>query len=43
MNKKYDVVIIGGGPAELTAGPYTSRANQISLLTDTRTLDGMMS
>ncbi len=32
MNKEYEVVIIGGGPAGLTAGLYTSRARLNSLL-----------
>ena len=30
--KKYDVIIIGGGPAGLSAGIYTSRARLKSLL-----------
>ena len=32
--KDYDVVIIGGGPAGLTAGLYTSRAKLDTLLID---------
>ena len=32
LDKEYDVVIIGGGPAGLTAGIYTSRARLNSLL-----------
>jgi len=32
MNTEYEVVIIGGGPAGLTAGLYTSRARLNSLL-----------
>jgi len=31
-DKKYDVIIIGGGPAGLTAGLYASRARLSSLL-----------
>jgi thioredoxin reductase (NADPH) len=32
MDKIYDVIIIGGGPAGLTAGIYTSRANLSTLV-----------
>jgi thioredoxin reductase (NADPH) len=42
MIKKYDVVIIGGGPAGLTAGLYTSRARLKSLLIDKGMVGGMI-
>lgn len=32
MSQLYDVVIIGGGPAGLTAGIYTGRANLKTLI-----------
>jgi len=34
MNKEYEVVIIGGGPAGLSAGIYTARARLNSLLVE---------
>jgi thioredoxin reductase (NADPH) len=40
--KKYDVIIIGGGPAGLTAGLYTSRARLNSLLIENGLLGGQM-
>jgi thioredoxin reductase (NADPH) len=39
---KYDVIIIGGGPAGLTAGLYTSRAGLKSLLHERGMLGGQM-
>jgi thioredoxin reductase (NADPH) len=38
--KKYDVVIIGGGPAGLTAGIYTSRSRLSSLLIERGAIGG---
>jgi len=38
--KKYDVIIIGGGPAGLTAGIYTSRARLSSLLVERGAIGG---
>jgi len=42
MSKEYDVVIIGGGPAGLTAGIYTSRAMLKSLLIEKRLFGGQI-
>jgi len=39
---RYDVIIIGGGPAGLTAGLYTSRAGLKSLLLERGALGGQM-
>jgi thioredoxin reductase (NADPH) len=41
-NKKYEVVIIGGGPAGLTAGLYTARAGLKSLLIERGAFGGQM-
>jgi thioredoxin reductase (NADPH) len=38
--KKYDVIIIGGGPAGLTAGIYTSRARLKTLLIEKAAIGG---
>ncbi|HEW81201.1 MAG TPA: FAD-dependent oxidoreductase, partial [Nitrospirae bacterium] len=38
----YDVIIIGGGPAGLTAGLYTSRARLKSLLIEKGFLGGQV-
>ncbi|UCD21453.1 MAG: FAD-dependent oxidoreductase, partial [Chloroflexota bacterium] len=39
---KYEVIIIGGGPAGLTAGLYTSRAGLKSLLVERRMIGGQI-
>ncbi len=42
MNEKYDVVIVGGGPAGLTAGLYASRARLNSLLIERGLVGGQI-
>ena len=42
MTEKYDVVIIGGGPAGLTAGLYVSRARLNSLLIEKGVVGGQV-
>ena len=42
MNKEYEVVIIGGGPAGLSAGIYTSRARLSSLLIEKGVIGGQI-
>jgi thioredoxin reductase (NADPH) len=42
MTEKYEVVIIGGGPAGLTAGLYTSRAGLSSLLIERGMMGGQI-
>ncbi len=42
MNREYEVVIVGGGPAGLTAGLYTSRARLNSLLIENGVVGGQI-
>jgi thioredoxin reductase (NADPH) len=42
VNREYEVVIIGGGPAGLTAGLYTSRARLNSLLIEKGLVGGQI-
>jgi len=42
MNKEYEVVIIGGGPAGLSAGIYTARARLTSLLVEKGIIGGLI-
>jgi len=42
MNKAYEVVIIGGGPAGLSAGIYTARARLSSLLIERGLIGGQV-
>lgn len=42
MDKAYDVIIIGGGPAGLTAGLYTTRAGLSTLLIEKGVIGGQI-
>ncbi len=41
-SNQYDVIVIGAGPAGLTAGIYSSRAKMKTLIIDTGTIGGQM-
>lgn len=42
MNREYEVIIVGGGPAGLTAGIYTSRSRLSSLLIERALIGGQI-